>query len=65
MVAITIERQVIEILQAYIRDEALDVVSVLNNFAEEDFTFSVKFHKYKSCLNAPAAKVIINFQEAI
>lgn len=65
MVSIVVEKKIVGIFQAYLDDRLTDPLEVLKHFQEDEFTYSIKFEKYKSSINAPAAKVIIDFQEAI
>ncbi len=65
MVDITIDKEVLKVLKNYINNEEFDAVAALNYFSEDEFVFKFRYSKYKGCINAPAAKIIINFQEAI
>lgn len=65
MVAVTVEQKVVSILDQFVREGIEDALSELSRFSDDEFVFSVKFNKYKACLNAPAAQVIINFQNTI
>lgn len=65
MTDITVDKKILSILSRYIKDEDFDVLNVLNEFEEDELVFKFKYTKYKSCINAPAARIIINFQEAI
>lgn len=65
MVDIAIDKEILKVLQNYINNEDFDAIAALNDFSEDEFVFKFRYSKYKGCINAPAAKVIINFQEAI
>lgn len=65
MAEITVDKKVLELLQEYISDKDFDALTEIGKFNEEDFVFKFKYNKYKSCINAPAARIIINFQETI
>ncbi len=65
MVDITIDKEVLKVLKNYINNEEFDAIAALNYFSEDEFVFKFRYCKYKGCINAPAAKIIINFQEAI
>lgn len=65
MVDIAIDKEVLKVLKNYINNEEFDAIAALNYFSEDEFAFKFRYNKYKGCINAPAAKIIINFQEAI
>ena len=65
MVDISIDKEILKVLEKYINGEDFDAIAALNHFNEDEFVFKFRYHKYKGCINAPAARIIINFQEAI
>lgn len=65
MTDIAVDKKILSVLSKYIKDEDFDVLSILNDFKEDELVFKFKYAKYKSCINAPAARIIINLQDAI
>ncbi|MCH9852062.1 MAG: hypothetical protein K0U45_01000 [Alphaproteobacteria bacterium] len=65
MVSVSVEKNVVEILQAFLDDKMDNPLSLLEKFGDDDFYFQIKFDKYEQSINAPVAQVIIDFQFAI
>lgn len=65
MVTISTEQKVIDILNAFVGEKHEQAIEKFYALSEDDLHFVIKFEKYKGCLNAPAAKVIIEFQNSI
>jgi len=66
MAEITVEHsKAIKILSLFLEEKLEDPIAVLERYSEEEFTLNFKIKKYDSAINAPTAKLIIDFQNSI
>jgi|GEM_PF-5075800 len=69
---VTVEKKVLKLLEEYVGGTIQDPLKALNKFKDDELSFYIRFnkhntnHKDKSVyINAPAAKIIVDFQETI